>query len=52
MALISDEDKEHLKKEFEEKLAGDVKIVFFTQEKECRFCSETREIVETLNRPK
>jgi len=46
--LISDEDKEYLKKEFEEKLAGNIKLVIFTQEHECRFCRETREIVETL----
>lgn len=49
MALISDEDKEYLKKEFEDKLAGNVKLVMFTQhDHECRFCQETREIVETL----
>lgn len=48
MALISDEDKDYLRKEFEEKLSGEVKLVMFTQEHECRFCMETREIVETL----
>lgn len=49
MALISDEDKEYLKKEFEENLTGNVKLVMFTQhDHECRFCRETREIVETL----
>ena len=49
MALISDEDKEYLKKEFEDKLAGNVKLVMFTQhDHECRYCKETREIVETL----
>jgi len=49
MALISDEDQEYLKKEFEGQLAGDVRLVMFTQhDHECRFCQETREIVETL----
>jgi len=48
MALISDEDKDYLRKEFKEKLTGNVKLVMFTQEHECRFCMETREIVETL----
>lgn len=48
MPLISDEDKEYIKKEFAEKLVQKVKLLMFTQEHECRFCLETREIVETL----
>lgn len=49
MALISDEDQKYLKKEFEKHLADKVTLVMFTQHtQECRFCQETREIVETL----
>lgn len=52
MSLIPDDKKEQLRNEFKEKLEGAVKIVMFTQEVECRFCSETRQLtqeVATLN---
>jgi len=48
MALISAQDAEHLKKEFEEKLVDPVKLVMFTQSFECQFCAETRQIVEEV----
>jgi glutaredoxin-like protein len=48
MSLIPDDKKELLKNEFKEKLENPVKIVMFTQEIECRFCSDTRQLVQEL----
>ena len=48
MALIKDKDKENLKKAFEEHLATEVKLLYFTQEHECEFCKTTRELLEEL----
>lgn len=45
--VLSDAQKEHLKKHFGE-LAGDVELIVFTQETECQFCKEAREIVLEL----
>ena len=41
MSLIPDDKKELLRNDFKEKLDSPVKIVMFTQEVECRFCSDT-----------
>ena len=48
MPLISEKDAEFLKKEFEENLVDPVKLVVFTQDFECQFCAETRQIVEEI----
>jgi glutaredoxin-like protein len=48
MGLIPDDKNEVLKKDFEEKLEHPVKILMFTQEVECRFCSDTRQLVQEL----
>jgi len=48
MALISDKDAELLRREFAERMTLPVKLVMFTQETECQFCAETRQIVEEL----
>jgi glutaredoxin-like protein len=48
MPLISDKDAEYLRKEFEENLVDPVKLVTFTQEVECQFCAENRQIVEEI----
>ncbi len=48
MSLIPDDKKELLKNDFKEKLVDPVKIVMFTQEIECRFCSDTRQLVQDL----
>ncbi|MFN2291278.1 MAG: protein disulfide oxidoreductase [Anaerolineae bacterium] len=48
MALISEKDAEHLRKEFESALENPVKLVMFTQTVECQFCAETRQIVEEV----
>jgi glutaredoxin-like protein len=48
MSLIPDDKKELLKNDFKEKIVDPVKIVMFTQELECRFCSDTRQLVQDL----
>ena len=48
MPLISEKDAEFLRKEFENNLVEPVKLVMFTQEMECQFCAETRQIVEEI----
>jgi len=48
MPLIRDEDKETIRKEFAEHLVEPVRLVMFTQEFECQFCAETRQIVEEI----
>ena len=48
MSLIPDDKKELLKNDFKEKLVDTVKIIMFTQEIECRFCSDTRELAQEL----
>ncbi len=45
--IIPDKEKEHLKKHFAE-LTGDVELIVFTQELECQFCREARELVLEL----
>ncbi len=48
MSLIPDDKKELLRNDFKEKLVDPVKIVMFTQEIECRFCSDTRQLVQDI----
>ena len=48
MSLIPDERKEHLKSELNEKMVNPVKIIMFTQELECKFCAETRQLIQEL----
>jgi glutaredoxin-like protein len=47
MAMISDRDKKAIGDRLG-KLAGPVRLVVFTQEMECQYCRETRELVEEL----
>jgi glutaredoxin-like protein len=47
MGLLEDKDREFLQKEFAS-LTAPVKLVVFTQEFECQFCRETREIAEEV----
>ncbi len=42
--VLSDAQKALLKKQFE-KLTGDVELIVFTQENECQFCKDTKEVV-------
>ena len=46
--MLSDSEKDALKKKFATLLVNDVDLVVFTQEHECQFCKETRELVEGL----
>ena len=56
MGLISEKDKEFLKKKFEQELIEDVKFVFFTQREgsiimpsgECPYCKTTHELLDEL----
>jgi glutaredoxin-like protein len=48
MGLIQEEQKQRLKEEFEENLKDDVRIVVFTQETECPFCKQARELAEEV----
>jgi len=48
LSLIPDDKKELLKTDFSTKLEDPVRIVMFTQEVECRFCSDTRQLVQEL----
>jgi glutaredoxin-like protein len=47
MGLLKNEDRELLQKEFAS-LSGAVKLVVFTQDFECQFCKETRELAEEV----
>ena len=49
MALISPQDAEHLRSEFETQLVNPVKLVMFTQTIECQYCAETRQIAEEIS---
>jgi len=48
VGLIREEQKQRLKEEFERSLNDDVKVLVFTQENECPFCKQTRELVEEV----
>jgi glutaredoxin-like protein len=48
MSLIPDDKKEMLRNDLKERMVDPVKIVMFTQEVECRFCSDTRQLVQEL----
>jgi glutaredoxin-like protein len=48
VSLIPDEHKEHLREELNEKLEKTVKIIMFTQEIECQFCTQTRQLINEL----
>jgi len=48
MSLIPDEHKEHVRSELNEKMEKPVKIIMFTQEIECKFCAETRQLIQEL----
>lgn len=47
MSLLSEKDRSYLENEFQS-LVRPVKLLMFTQERECEYCSETRELVEEL----
>jgi glutaredoxin-like protein len=48
LSLLPDDKKELLIKDFMEQLVDPVKMVMFTQEFECRYCSDTRKLAQEL----
>lgn len=48
MSLIPNEHKEHVKSELNEKMEKPVKLIMFTQEIECKFCAETRQLIQEM----
>jgi glutaredoxin-like protein len=48
MSLLPDDKKEALRNDLKERMIDPVKIVMFTQEVECKFCSETRQLAQEL----
>jgi glutaredoxin-like protein len=48
MSLLPDEHEEHIRNQLAENMVNPVKIIMFTQEMECRFCSETRQLISEL----
>ena len=48
MPLISEQDAEFLRNEFETKMTNPVKLIMFTQQTDCQYCAETRQIAEEL----
>jgi len=48
LGILPDKQKTRLKNLFASKLDGEVKMVMFTQQFECEFCKDTRELVEEL----
>jgi glutaredoxin-like protein len=48
LSLIPDEQREKIRSELAEKLVGPVRVVMFTQEMECKFCAETKQLIYEL----
>ena len=48
MAVLQGSVKETIQKKLEEDVVGNIKLVMFTQEMECHFCADTRQLVEEL----
>ena len=45
MSLIPEEHKEHIKGQLAEGLVNPVRIIMFTQQMECQFCAETKQLI-------
>lgn len=48
MSLIPEEHRQHLRIELSERMDKPVRVLVFTQELECHFCAETRQIAQEL----
>jgi len=48
MAMIGEEDRTAIQSMFDQEFVNDVTLVMFTQEFECQYCRETRQLVEEL----
>jgi glutaredoxin-like protein len=49
MVLLPEEDKQHVKEELNQRMINRVKLIVFTQETECTFCKETRELIQEMS---
>ncbi|MCL4542161.1 MAG: thioredoxin family protein [Deltaproteobacteria bacterium] len=49
MPLLSEQDSEFLKKDFENKLKNNVKIIFFKSENACLYCNEIKNILAEVS---
>lgn len=48
MPFLNEEDAADVRGQFAEALAHDVKLLMFTQQHECAYCRETRELLEEI----
>jgi len=48
MGLLPEEHKMHIKEELQQNIKEPVRLVVFTQEMECQFCKETRELAQEV----
>ncbi|MGM0401886.1 MAG: protein disulfide oxidoreductase [Chloroflexota bacterium] len=48
MALLDDEDRRVVEDHLEESLFSPVTLLYFTQETECQFCADTREVLREV----
>jgi glutaredoxin-like protein len=48
MSLLPEEQKERIKSQLAQVLVNPVRLIMFTQQMECRFCSETKELIIEL----
>ncbi len=46
--MIPDDKKNDIKQELQQKMVDPVHLIMFTQELECRFCSETHQLVQEM----
>ena len=49
MGLLPEEHKQHIKEELNQRLVDKVRLIVFTQETECPFCKETRELIQEIS---
>jgi len=47
--FISEQDREYLKKHFKDNLKDNVEIILFVNEIGCRYCKETKQLLEELS---
>jgi glutaredoxin-like protein len=48
MSLIAEEHKEHIKSQLAENLINPLRLIMFTQELECQYCVQTKQLVYEL----
>lgn len=48
MSLIPDEQKEHIRSQLAEGLVSPVRVIMFTQQMECQYCVQTKQLITEL----